>query len=49
MQENIGNIQTTTNIQECMTMHKLQKATSQDEHPQFLKEYIMQGWPEIRN
>ena len=30
-------------------MHELQQATSQDEHLQCLKEYIIQSWPESRN
>ena len=49
IQMDINAIQTTTNIPECMTMHKLQQVTSQDEHLQHLKEYIIQGWPESRD
>ena len=46
MQVNIDAIQTTTNIPDCMTKHKLQKETSQDEHLQQLKEHNIKGWPE---
>ena len=42
-------IQTTTNIPNCMTIHKLQFRTSQGEHLQCLKEYIIKGWPENRD
>ena len=34
---------------EGMTMYELQQATSQDQHLQFLKDYIIQGWPEGRD
>ena len=37
MQLNINAIQTTTNVPDCMTIQELQKATSQDEHLQHLK------------
>ena len=43
MQININVIQTTINIPECMTVHALQQAASQDEHLQHIKEYITQG------
>ena len=49
MQININTIQTTTNIPECMTIHELQHATSQKEHLQHLKDYVIQGWPESRD
>ena len=32
-----------------MKIHELQQATSQHEHLQCLKEYIIQGWPETRD
>ena len=34
---------------ECMTMHELQQAMSQDQHLQHLKDYIIQGWPKSRD
>ena len=49
MQLNIDAIQTTTNIPDCMTIHKLKQAMSQDEHLQCLKEYIIKGWLERRD
>ena len=42
----INTIQSTTNILECLTMLELQEATSQDQHFQYLMEYVIQGWPE---
>ena len=49
MQFNIDTIQATTNIPDCMTIHELQQAKSQDEHLLCLKEHIIQGWPENRD
>ena len=49
MQLNIDAIQTNNDIPGWMTIHKLQQATPQDEHPQHLKEHIIQGWPENRD
>ena len=41
MQLSIDTIQTPTTVPECMTMHEVQQATSQDQHMQCLKEYII--------
>ena len=49
MQLNIYAIPATTNILDCITIHKLQQATSQNEDLQHLKEPIIQGWPENRD
>ena len=49
MQLNIYAIQTTTNIQDCMTIQELQQATSQDEHLQQLKEHIINVWREKKD
>ena len=49
MQLNTDVIKTTTNIPECMTIHKPQQATLQDEHLQCLKDRIIQDWPESRD
>ena len=49
MQISINVIQSTTKIPECLTMHELQEATSQDQHLQCLIEYVIQGWPENKN
>ena len=49
MQLNIDAIKTTTNIPDCMTMHKLLQATSQDKYPQCLKEHVIQGCSENRD
>ena len=49
MQVNINTIQTTMNIQECMMVHELQLATSQNTHLQQLIEQIMRGWPETKD
>ena len=42
-------IQSTSNMPECLTMQELQKATCQDQHLQYLMEYVTQGWPESKN
>ena len=49
MQVNINNIETSTNIPECMTIHELQHETDQDNHLQQLKECIMKGWLESKD
>ena len=48
MQFNINAIQTTTYIPECMTMHEMQQAMSQDQHLEHLKDFIIKGWSENR-
>ena len=42
-------IQTSMNILECMSIPQIQQATAQDEHLQWLKGYIITGWPEIKD
>ena len=49
MQLNIGTIQTTTDIPECITIHKPEQATSQDEHLQHIKDHIIQICPESQD
>ena len=49
MKLSLNAIQMTTNIPECMTVHDIQQATSQGQHLQCLKGYIIQGWPENRD
>ena len=46
---NIDTIQTMTNIPDCMTIQQLQQGTSQDDHLQQLKCYIIRGWPENKD
>ena len=46
MQVNINNIETSTDIPECIIIHDLQHETDQDNHFQQLKECIIKGWPE---
>ena len=46
MQLNMDTIQATIYIQDCMTTHELQQATSQDEHLQCLKEHNIKSWLE---
>ena len=48
-QISINTIQSTTCIQEYMTMHELQEAASQDQHLQHLMEYVIQWKPESKN
>ena len=49
MQLNVDVIQTNTNISDCMTIQQLQQATSQDDHQQQLKDYIIRGWPKNKD
>ena len=49
MQVNIKTIETTTNIQQCMSMCELQQESSWDNHLQQLKEQIIKGWPENKD
>ena len=50
MQVNISNIETSSNIPECMTIWELQHETDQDNsHLQRLKECIIKGWPENKD
>ena len=49
MQLNIDSTQRTTNLPNCMIIHELQQAMSQDEHLHHLKDHIIQGWPESRD
>ena len=46
VQVNVDALQTTTNIPHSMMIQQLQQATSQDDHLQQLKDYIIGGWPE---
>ena len=48
MQLNINAIQKPSNIPECMQLHDLQHAITQDEHLQHLKAHIIQGLWEQR-
>ena len=49
MQISINVIQSMTNILECMAMHEVQEATSQDQYLQKLIEYVIQGRPESKS
>ena len=42
-------IQISRNVPECMSIQQIQQATAQDEHLQWLKGYIITGWPEIKD
>ena len=42
-------IQTATNIPECISVPQLQQEMVQDAHWQWLKQYIIIGWPENRD
>ena len=45
----IDAIQTSMNVSECMSIQQIQQATVQDEHLQWLKGYIIAGWPESKD
>ena len=42
-------MQTMTNMPDCITIKQSQQATSQDHHLQQLKQYVIRGWPEIKD
>ena len=46
---NVDAIQTTTNIPDCMKIQQLPQATSQNDHLQQLKDYIIRGWQENKD
>ena len=48
MNIHVDAIQTATNIPQCMLIPQLQQATARDNHLQWLKGYIIIGWPENR-
>ena len=45
----IDTIQSATDILECISIPQIQQASVQDEHLQCLKNYIIAGWPSIRD
>ena len=49
MQVNINTIQTAMKIPECMMIHELQQAMSQDNHLKQLKEQIIRRWSEDKD
>ena len=42
-------IQSTTNIPECISMSQIQQASTQDDHLQCLKGFIITGWPSTKD
>ena len=42
-------IQTTTDMPDCLSMTELQQASSQDNHLQILKHFIITGWPHSKD
>ena len=42
-------IQTSMNVPECMSIQQIQQSPAQEEHLQWLKGYIITGWPEIQD
>ena len=49
MKMKVGAIQTVINILQCISIKQFQQATSQDDHLQLLKGYIIIGWPENKD
>ena len=45
----VDGIQRSTNIPECMSITQIQQMTTQNEHLQWLRGYIITGWPEIKD
>ena len=42
-------IQNATDMPECMSMAEIQQASSQDDHLQQLKSFIIAGWPDTKD
>ena len=45
----IDAIQSTTDMPECISMSLIQQASTQDDHLQYLKNYIIAGWLSTKN
>ena len=42
-------MQTMADVPECMSIQYIQQATIQDEHLQWLKSFIITGWPDTKD
>ena len=49
MDVQVDAIQSTTDMPECVYMAEIQQALAQDDHLQALKNFIISGWPDIKN
>ena len=49
MDVRVDAIQTSMNVPECMSIQQIQQATAQVGHLQWLKGYIITGWPESKD
>ena len=49
MDINIDAIQSATDIPECVSMAQIQQASTQDDHLQCLKSFIITGWPSTKD
>ena len=45
----VDNIQTGTDMLECLSMTELQQVSSQDDHLQKLKNITIAGWPDSKD
>ena len=41
--------QSMTDIPNCISMAEIQQASAQDDHPQYLKGFIIEGWPSTKD
>ena len=49
MDISIDAIQSMTDIPECVALSQIHKASTQDEHLQCLKSFIITGWPSTKD
>ena len=42
-------IQSTTDMPECVSIEEIQQALAQDDHLQKLKNFIISGWPDMKD
>ena len=42
-------VQSTTDMPECVSMTEIQQASAQDDHLQALKNFIISGWPDMKD
>ena len=49
MDINIDTVQSMTDIPECMSMAQIQQASTQDDHLQCFKGFIITGWPSTKD
>ena len=49
MDVQVDAIQSTTDMQECVSMVEIQQASAQNDHLQALKNFLISGWPDMKD